>query len=149
MADDGDGGWWEDPEGLELPEPYKSIGACAARASSTRLGIAVAHSVCLHCVECVCVRRWPCVWRLGWTVRDRRRRRPEHPRSLSHRARIENVPSRTARSDTALHHALHHSLHATPTTHRVPQDDLLWNIFDRSWDLIERRRELLSNVTRV
>ena len=24
--DDGDGGWWEDPEGMELPEPYKSIG---------------------------------------------------------------------------------------------------------------------------
>jgi len=54
MADDGDGGWWEDPEGLELPEPYKSIGACAPRASSTRLGIAVAHTVCLHCVEFVC-----------------------------------------------------------------------------------------------
>lgn len=25
--DDGDGGWWEDPDGVELPEPYKTIGA--------------------------------------------------------------------------------------------------------------------------
>lgn len=24
--DDGDGGWWEDPDGVELPEPYKTIG---------------------------------------------------------------------------------------------------------------------------
>jgi hypothetical protein len=90
MVDDGDGGWWEDPEGLELPEPYKSIGACAPRASSTRLGIAVAHTVSLHCVECgvCCVRRWPGVWWMGWSVRDHMRHRPGHSRSLSHHVRI-------------------------------------------------------------